>query len=60
MTTGQIILLIIAGLIVLGIVALRHLAKATAADPLDTEDAPEAEADRRVTHVFYGNDHFIL
>lgn len=61
MTTGQIVLIIIAGLIVLGLMALRHLAKASAADPLDIQGAPEAELDRRhVTTVRKGNRTLIL
>lgn len=52
----EVIFAFIGCIIVLGVLALRHLAKATAADPLDIEGAPEAEADRRRTIIHHG-DH---
>lgn len=61
LTTGHVVALIIFGLIVLGLMALRHLAKATAADTLDIEGAPEVELDRRhTTTIRKGNRTLIL
>lgn len=61
MTTGHIVTIIIAGLVVLGIMAIVHMMRRSAADTLDIDGAPEAEADRRfTTKVQKGHRTFIL
>lgn len=49
MTTWHVILIAGCGLAILAIMAVRYLARFTAADPPDIEGAPEAETDRRFT-----------
>lgn len=62
MTAGQILVILACGIAVLLMQLGAWLVITALAKREDTniEDAPEAEADRRVTTVTYRDNHFIL